>query len=78
MSAFSEGNVNELVKHCLCSLTDTRMAARINYKGCFHETTGVHLEFPICYGGMSPFPEHLPEGPQRKAQHAPSTEKRKG
>lgn len=77
-SEFTEGNVNELVKHCLCSLTDTRMAARTNYKECSHETAGMHLAFPIHHSAMSPFPEYLPEGPQRKAQHTPPTEKHKG
>lgn len=32
------------------------------------------LEFPIYYDALSPFPEHLPEGPQRKAQHTPPTD----
>lgn len=54
------------------------MAARIRDRNASTETAGMDLEFPIYYSAMSPFPEHLPEGPQRKAQHTPSTDKPKG
>lgn len=39
------------------------------------ETVGVDLEFPVYCDDKSPFPEHLPRGPQRKAWPTPSTAK---